>query len=153
MNVAVYQNFKCEYCGRPEGEPHDSTCVTWSIKAQLEKKLAQPKVLNPSGLHPAGLAVLVEPYEPEIKRSALVMPDNVKERTAMVEIRARVIEVGPEAWRDERQPRAVPGDIVFITRYAGILAKGIRDGKWYRLINDADVFCVCDDIEAEVANG
>lgn len=152
MAISSALKFHCHYCGMPEGELHLPHCATHSVKQQLELKAAPPKVLNPSGLHPAGLAVLVEPYEPEIKRSQLVMPDNVKERTAMVEIRARVIEVGPEAWRDERQPRAAPGDIVFITRYAGILAKGIRDGKWYRLINDADVFCKCDEIE-EVANG
>lgn len=145
------ESFKCEYCGSIDG--HTSTCATHDIKRQLEVKAASAKVLNTSGLHPVGLAVLVEPYEPEIKRSQLVMPDNVKERTAMVEIRARVIEAGPEAWRGERQPRALPGQIVFITRYAGILAKGIRDGKQYRLINDADIFCVCEELEEEVANG
>lgn len=96
---------------------------------------------NTSGLKPLGRAVLVEPYEPEIKKSMIVMPDTVKERTAMVETRAIVVEVGPAAWDDEKVPRALPGDKVLISKFAGVMAKGISDGKAYRLVNDRDIFC------------
>jgi len=96
--------------------------------------------LNKSGLVPLGVAVLVEPYEPEMKNSLLVMPDMVKERTLMVETRAVVLEIGPAAWRDEPVPRAKVGDKVLISKYAGILAVGTKDGKRYRFINDRDVF-------------
>lgn len=96
---------------------------------------------NESGLSPLGHAVLVKPYEPEIKKSVIQIPETVKERTAMVEIRAVVVEVGPEAWRDEQLPRADVGDKVFLTRFAGILVKGTADGQTYRLVNDSDIYC------------
>ena len=97
--------------------------------------------VNTSGLTPLGCAVLIEPYEPEIKKSTLVIPETVGERTALVETRAIVIESGPEAWKDESQPRARPGDKVLITRFAGYMVKGVKDGKQYRLVNDRDIFC------------
>ena len=97
--------------------------------------------MNKSGLKPVGHAVLVEPYEPEIKKSLIELPSQVKERTAMVETRAIVVDVGPAAWEDEKVPRANIGDKVFITKFAGVMAVGIADGKQYRLINDRDIFC------------
>lgn len=96
---------------------------------------------NESGLHPLGRAVLVEPYEPEIKKSMIVMPDTVKERSAMVETRAIVLEIGPTAWDDEKVPRAKVGDKVLLSKFAGVVAVGIKDGKRYRLVNDIDIFC------------
>lgn len=94
---------------------------------------------NTSGLAPLGRAVLVEHYEPERKQGVIVMPDSVSERTAMVEQRAVVVEVGPACWPDE-PARARPGDRVLISKLAGYLAKGPADGKLYRLINDRDIF-------------
>lgn len=97
--------------------------------------------LNKSGLKPLGHAVLVEPYEPQKKDSLIVMPETVKERTMLVETRAVVIEVGPEAWGDEKNPRAWPGDHVLISKFAGVMATGVADNKPYRLVNDRDIFC------------
>lgn len=105
---------------------------------------------NESGLKPLGRAVLVEAYEPERKKSMIALPDNVQERTTMVETRAIVIEAGAAAWEDEKVPRARPGDKVLISRFAGTLAKGTKDGKPYRLVNDRDIFC---QIVEENANG
>ena len=96
---------------------------------------------NQSGLRPLGRAVLVEPYEPEVKKSMIVMPDTVKERAAMVETRAVVIEIGPCAWDDEKEPRARPGDKVLISKFAGAIVMGTADGKPYRLVNDRDIYC------------
>ena len=96
---------------------------------------------NTSGLVPLGCAVLVEPYEPEKKGSLIVMPETVKERTLMVETRAKVLAIGSEAWADERIPRAKTGDHVLISKFAGTMAVGIKDGKTYRIVNDRDIFC------------
>lgn len=96
---------------------------------------------NDSGLKPKGHAVLVEPYEPEITSSLLVIPDEVRRNTATVEQRATMVEAGPEAWADEKSPRAHPGDRVLITRYCGHLARSTVNGKLYRLVNDRDIFC------------
>ena len=102
-----------------------------------------PKTLvkNTSGVRALGHAVLVEPYEPEIRSSVIVIPDTVGDRTKMAETRAIVIAVGPCAWDDEPEPRAKPGDKVLIVRYAGVVVRGTADGKFYRMINDRDIFC------------
>ena len=95
---------------------------------------------NLSGLRPLGSAVLVEYYEPEKRESMIFIPENVQDRTLMVEQRATVVETGPEAWADERTPRAVPGDRVLIARMAGYAAVGPADGRRYRIVNDRDIF-------------
>ena len=95
---------------------------------------------NQSGLAPLGRAVLIEHYEPERKKGLIEIPDIVKDRTLLVEQRAIVVEIGPACWPNE-PPRAQPGDKVLISKMAGYLAVGPADGKRYRLINDADIFC------------
>jgi co-chaperonin GroES (HSP10) len=97
-------------------------------------------MINESGLKPLGRAILIAPYEPEIKESVIVLPDEVHARQQMVDQRAIVIEVGVNAWCDEPSPRAKPGDKVFVTKFAGFMAKGTKDGKSYRLVNDRDIF-------------
>lgn len=96
---------------------------------------------NPSGLRALGHAVLVRPYEPEIKSSLIHIPDTVGDRTKMHEVRAIVVHVGPCAWHDEPEPRAKPGDKVLISRFAGVLVRGTSDQELYRMINDRDIFC------------
>ena len=100
----------------------------------------EPKVPNPSGLEPLGHAVLVEPFEPEIKKSIIQIPITVRMRTQMAETRAIIIAVGPEAWADERSPRAKVGDKVMITRFAGAMLTGPNDEKIYRMVNDRDIY-------------
>lgn len=118
------------------------------MQATSERQMLEPKepwagpvVKNPSGLEPLGFAVLVEPYEPELNSTPLVIPLSARERSSVLEQRVRVIAVGPMAWSDETAPRAVPGDLVLVTKAAGHMAVGVADGKQYRLINDRDVFC------------
>jgi co-chaperonin GroES (HSP10) len=98
---------------------------------------------NSSGHHPRGRAVLVQPYEPEVKKGTIIIPDTVKERGAILETRAIVIEVGNSAWCDENGPRAAVGDVVLVTRLAGFQVLG-HDGQYYKLVNDRDIFCVVD---------
>jgi hypothetical protein len=109
-------------------------------------------MINKSGLHPQGVAVLTEPYEPEIKAMSytLVIPDSVREGLAVLENRVVVIEVGPHAWSDEPTPRAVPGDVVLIVKHSGFIAAG-ADGKLYRMVNCRDIFCKIDTMAFEKA--
>lgn len=95
---------------------------------------------NRSGLIPLGQAVLVEPYEPELISQVIAIPKSAQERMTMAEQRARVIAVGPEAWKDEKAPRAKPGDKVMVSAYAGMMTTGSKDGKTYRVINARDIF-------------
>lgn len=97
--------------------------------------------------------MLLEPYEPEFKATLLEIPDVVRKRTAMVEMRATVIAVGAQAWRQEAKffglwpcPRARVGDRVIVSMYCGAIVQGPRDGRQYRMVNDEDLFC---EIESE----
>ena len=100
---------------------------------------------NESGLEPRGVAVLVKAYEPERKGAQIVIPDNVQGRMAMVDNRVIVVAIGPGAWHDEPSPRAKVGEKVLVTKFAGFMAKGTKDGEMYRLVNDRDIFCAITD--------
>ena len=97
---------------------------------------------NRTGLKPLGQAVLVEPYEPEreVKSQIIEIPVSARERMTMAETRAVVIAVGPEAWKDEKQPRAKVGDKVMVSAYAGTMTTSPVNGKKYRVINGRDIF-------------
>lgn len=96
--------------------------------------------LNKSGVVPLGRAVIVMHYEPVKKEASLIqLPDTVKDRTVMVEQRVRVVAIGPDAWVDST-PRAVVGDHVFITKFAGYMLPATKDGERYRIINDNEIF-------------
>jgi len=98
-------------------------------------------VINESGLEPLGRAVLCEPYEEaKAKDSLIVIPDSVQERHQALDVKVRVLAVGPACWPDE-PARAKAGDVVFVARMSGFVTKGPKDGKQYRLVNDRDIFC------------
>ena len=84
--------------------------------------------------------MLVKPYEPEIAKSLIIIPETAKEGRRMREIRAIVIAIGPEAWKKEKQPRAVIGDKVLISQWVGAILQGPGDGDWYRMVNDEDIY-------------
>jgi co-chaperonin GroES (HSP10) len=69
------------------------------------------------------------------------LPSFAQDRLAMADNRAIVVQVGDDAWSDERSPRAKPGDKVLVTKFAGFMAVGTQDGQTYRLVNDRDIFC------------
>ncbi len=98
-------------------------------------------MVNKSGLRPLGQAVLVEPYEPEIKKGAIFIPPSAGERATMMETRAVVVEVGPSAWFDEPRPRAKSGDKVLIGKLRGEMVVGVKDQKIYRIVNGRDIYC------------
>lgn len=107
----------------------------------VRKMRAEPAMLvNTSGLEPLGHAVLVAPYEPEVAKSPIMLPDTVADRTKMVATRVTVIAIGAEAWREESVPRAKVGDKVMITKFAGEMTVGPKDGKQYRVVNDRDLY-------------
>lgn len=94
---------------------------------------------NNSGLVPLGRAILVKHYEPERVGGMIHLPEEVHGRMMMVEQRAIVVAIGPAAWPDE-PPRAKVGDKVLISKLAGYMARGTKDGEQYRIVNDRDLF-------------
>lgn len=105
---------------------------------QPEPQLEVPP--NTSGIVPKGHAVLLVPYEPEIKKSLIHIPETVRERTMMLEERGIVIAIGAACWLHEPEPRASLGDKVYIPYLAGRMVTGPADGKRYRIVNDNDIF-------------
>ena len=96
---------------------------------------------NNSGLDPRGVAVLIRPYDVKPKGGLIELPPEVAARQTMIENQAVVIAIGPSAWHDEPEPRAKVGERVLVTKFAGFMATGPKDGKSYRLVNDRDIFC------------
>lgn len=104
--------------------------------------MLEKQATNSSGLVPLGRAVLVKMAElDEVKAEKILIPDHVRQNSAVMETRAIVIAVGASAWEDEKEARAKPGDKVIITRMAGYVAVGPKDQQIYRLVNDRDIFC------------
>lgn len=99
-------------------------------------------IVNTSGLSPRGAAVLCLAYEPEFAKSLIFIPPTAQERSRMVEDRATVIEIGPEAWSDESEPRCAVGDKVLLGKFSGNIVNGPADGVKYRMVNAADIYCV-----------
>ena len=101
--------------------------------------------VNKTGLQPLGHAILCEPYEPELKATKIAIPETVRAQTRQREIRAIVIEIGPDAWKERdgytMSERCQPGDKVLIARFSGAIVQSPVDGKDYRICNDEDVYC------------
>lgn len=112
-------------------------------EAWMDQPTQDTNVRNTSGLTPLGHAVIVEPYEPEVKKSLLELPKEAAGRMSMLEQRAIVIAVGPLAWSNEPEARAKPGDKVLVAKYEGYTVGTDRslDGKLYRVVNDMAIFC------------
>ena len=99
------------------------------------------QVTNNSGWSPTGRAVLVLPDSIIDKKSVLVLPKSITDRTKMMQDRATVIEVGPEAWIEESTARAKPGDRVILAAFSGYVLLG-DDDKEYRFVNERDIFAI-----------
>ena len=101
--------------------------------------------MNNSGLHPKGRAILIKPYQPDIEKGLIALPDAVKVSMQTVDQRAIIVEIGPEAWKEESQPRAAEGEKVLVSAFAGYMAKGTKDQEQYRFVNDRDIFAGIED--------
>lgn len=97
-------------------------------------------IIEESGLDPAGRAVLCRPYMPEITGSAINLPEHVMALELMREMRGTVMWLGEDAYKGV-SARCKVGDNVLISKFCGVIVKGPLDGKFYRIINDEDVFC------------
>jgi co-chaperonin GroES (HSP10) len=98
---------------------------------------------NTSGVTPRGRAVLVRPYAVEERTAAgIILANETIKKDQLAEQRAIVISVGPEAWRQESEPRALPGDRVLFSKWAGYSLTGPADDQQYRVVNDSDIFMV-----------
>lgn len=94
---------------------------------------------NETGLHPLGHAILIAPDESQLS-DIIVLPEAEREKALMNMTIGKIVEIGPSAWMDEPIPRALPGEMVTISKFAGAILVG-KDGKPYRVVNCDDVYC------------
>lgn len=115
---------------------------------------------NEAGIYPSGDRVLVSPDElEEVTEGGIIIPKTVSDRHAWAQSIGILVAVGPDAWIDhvERdgqgrvtkvvgysQPFAKPGDRVIYAKYGGVQVTG-KDGKTYRIMNDADITGTCEE--------
>lgn len=95
--------------------------------------------VNETGLHPLGHAVLIAPDEGQLS-DIIALPEEQRDKELMNMTIGKIVEVGPSAWMDEPVPRAFPGEMVCISKFAGAIVVG-KDGKPYRMVNADDVYC------------
>ena len=99
------------------------------------------EILNTSGIHPCGRAVLLRAVELEERMTGtIVVPEEVRRSSAASDAEGVCVEIGPDAWKDET-PRCTVGDRVAFTLYSGGLRKG-KDGKRYRLVKADSIYAV-----------
>ena len=96
---------------------------------------------NKSGIQPVEYKVLVLPEQIEEKtEGGIILPDTTKEKEEWAQIKAVLVAVGGNAFKDPDWNEPVPqiGDQVYIAKYAGNFIEG-KDGEEYRLCNDKDI--------------
>lgn len=100
-------------------------------------------------LMPAGYRILVRVLPPEasLRRwqdSGLHLPMEVRDREQAAQLWGEVVELGPDAYRDEKRfpngPWCKKGDAVVIRPYSG--TRFMVRGQLYALINDDTVQAV-----------
>lgn len=111
----------------------------------------QSDVTNKSGITPVGHRVLLKPEEVQkVSAGGIIIPQAAQEKEEMAQMYGRVVEIGPEAWKESREkgyPAWVKsGDRVIFGKYSGLVFPG-HDGTTYRLINDRDIVAVVAELE------
>ena len=105
-------------------------------------------LLDP-GIEVAGDRVLVQlRREKTTSKGGIILVDETKQTLRFNETVAKVIQIGPLAYRSPdtlepwpEGPWCKVGDFITFGKYSGLIYKGeeTKDGKEYRVINDLDV--------------
>ena len=96
--------------------------------------------MNESGLYPIGVRVVVLPDEVEEKVGSIYMPDTVRDKERMAQVKATVVAMGGNAFDGIDGMRPDIGSRVYVGKYAGIHKVG-KDEK-YQVVNDEDIIAV-----------
>jgi len=94
-------------------------------------------------MHPTGFRILVRILMPEeLSKSLIEMPQDIRDREWFAQTKAEVMELGPDAYLDERKfphgPYCKQGDCIVMRSYSG--TRFMVRGHLYALIND-DTVC------------
>jgi chaperonin GroES len=95
--------------------------------------------MNPSGIEPLDLKVLVRPDSAEkVSAGGIIIPDATADRQKFAVVKADLIAVGSNAFKEWGLGNApASGSRILMAQYAGARVKG-KDGEDYVLMNDED---------------
>jgi co-chaperonin GroES (HSP10) len=97
---------------------------------------------NKSGIYPIEYKVLLLPEKVEEKtEGGIFLPDKVRDQEEMAQVRATLIAMGGDAFKDMRQPLPKLGDRVYVAKYAGFHVEGL-DKEMYQVANDKDIIAI-----------
>lgn len=97
--------------------------------------------------HPSGITlfddrvlVLIKAAE-EITAGGIIIPESTRDKEDVQKTLATVEQLGFLAFEDLKEIAPTPnvGDTVLIAKFSGLLIKGPKDGKQYRVISSGDV--------------
>lgn len=105
---------------------------------------ASTRDMNKSGVIPLDLRVLALPDTVDtVTPGGIILPPSKVDAQEAAQCKATIIAIGENAWEEaqSRSPhftKPQAGDRVLMAKYGGITIEG-KDGKEYRLLNDADI--------------
>lgn len=97
--------------------------------------------MNPSGIQPLDLRVLVKPDAvEEVTSGGIIKPQTTAEREKYAGTKAVLIAKGDNAFKEwgDQAAKPEPGARVHFAQYSGARIKG-EDGEDYIVMNDADL--------------
>lgn len=99
--------------------------------------------MNPSGIEPVDVKVLLRPKPVEEKTAGGIWkPETSKDKEKYATTDCEVIAIGDNAfteWGEARKPQV--GDMVVTAQYAGLNREG-DDKRDYRIVNDEDIIAI-----------
>jgi co-chaperonin GroES (HSP10) len=110
-----------------------------------------PQVSNQSGFRATGHRILLEVEVIEHKtESGIILQSKTVEAEQNVQVVAKVIEIGPDAWSDKSTDYCAVGDKVLVGKYTGKFHESPHDKKLYRFVNDLDIITPLVDIDTAI---
>ena len=102
--------------------------------------------MNSSGIKPLDLKVLVLPdAADETTKGGIIIPDSTKDRQKFAVVKAQLIEVGDNAFKEWGVGNAPAAGLrILMAQYAGARVKG-QDDREYVLMNDEDVIALIEE--------
>ncbi len=98
--------------------------------------------INTSGIRPLWIRALVKLDTVDEKtQGGIVIPEMVRDKEGETQVKGTLVAAGPNAFDEMKGDPPVPGDRVYVARYAGAWVVG-ADGERYKMVNGRDIFAV-----------
>ena len=98
---------------------------------------------NKSGIQPLSVNVLVKPLVVNEKSpGGIIFAQQAVENEQMAQTYAELVAVGGNAFETWDDPKPEVGDMVYVTRWAGVRGLLGVDGEKYQMCNERDVTAI-----------